>query len=152
MKFRTRNYRKNGEGKQIGGGTLKDEGDQAKTNFVSHYEADYYAKLYQKDGLSGGHIILLNAPSSEYYEKTRMQAMMALKAYPGGLQVGGGITAGNACEYLEAGASHVIVTSYVFCDGEIHRDRLQKLVKTAGKDRIVLDLSCRKKKDGTCCS
>lgn len=148
MKFRPCIDIHNGEVKQIVGGSLRDEGDQAKTNFVSHYEADHYARMYRRDGLEGGHIILLNPPSSEYYERTRQQAMKALEAYPGGLQIGGGITAENAREYLEAGASHVIVTSYVFRDGEIRRDNLKKLVDTVGKEQVVLDLSCRKKEDG----
>ncbi|MDY5845358.1 MAG: phosphoribosylformimino-5-aminoimidazole carboxamide ribotide isomerase [Bariatricus sp.] len=148
MRFRPCIDIHNGEVKQIVGGSLKDEGNQAKTNFTSRYEADYYAKLYQKDGLKGGHIILLNPPSSEYYEKTKKQAMLALAAYPGGLQIGGGITAENACEYLDAGASHVIVTSYVFRDGKIKRDNLEKLVHSAGREHVVLDLSCRRKEDG----
>jgi len=93
-------------------------------------------------------VILLNPPSSEYYEATRSQALRALKAYPGGLQIGGGITAENAAEYLEAGASHVIVTSYVFKNGQIHWENMKRLLETAGKDRIVIDLSCRKKEDG----
>ena len=73
---------------------------------------------------------------------------MALGAYPGGLQVGGGITPENAAKFLDAGASHVIVTSYVFRDGKIHYDRLQKMVEAVGKERLVLDLSCRKTAEG----
>ena len=105
----------------------------------------FYANLYKKEGFRGGHIILLNARDSEYYEATKKQAMGALQAYPGGLQVGGGITAENAEEFLTAGASHVIVTSYVFCDGKIQMDRLKKLRNAVGKEHLVLDLSCRKK-------
>ena len=93
-------------------------------------------------------MILLNPPSSEYYEKTRRQALKALAAYPGGLQVGGGITAENAGEYIEAGASHVIVTSYVFEDGRIHWDRMERLRQAAGKEHVVIDLSCRRKDGG----
>ena len=89
--------------------------------------------------------MVLNARDSEYYEATKKQAMGALQAYPGGLQVGGGITAENAEEFLTAGASHVIVTSYVFCDGKIQMDRLKKLRNAVGKEHLVLDLSCRKK-------
>ena len=85
----------NGQVKQIVGGTLKDEGNRAKENFVSQYDSVFYAKLYQKYGIKGGHVILLNAFDSEFYEATRQQAISALKAYPGGLQVGGGITAGK---------------------------------------------------------
>jgi phosphoribosylformimino-5-aminoimidazole carboxamide ribotide isomerase len=112
---------------------------------VSEQTADWYARLYQKDGLTGGHIILLNGVESSYYEATREQALRALQAYPGGLQIGGGITPDNAAEYLEAGASHVIVTSYVFRDGRIDYGNLEKIRNTVGRERLVLDLSCRKK-------
>ena len=135
----------NGKVKQIVGGSLKDEGNMADENFVSGQDAVFYANLYKKEGFRGGHIILLNARDSEYYEATKKQAVSALQAYPGGLQVGGGITAENAEEFLAAGASHVIVTSYVFCDGQIQMDRLKKLRDTVGKEHLVLDLSCRKK-------
>ena len=148
MKFRPCIDIHNGKVKQIVGGSLKDEGNQAITNFASDFNADFYATTYQKDGLVGGHIILLNSKTSEYYEATKQQAMLALRAYPNGLQIGGGITADNAKEYIEAGASHVIVTSYVFEDGEIYWDNLKKLVEAVGKEHVVLDLSCRKK-DGT---
>lgn len=145
MKFRPCIDIHNGKVKQIIGGSLKDEGNQAITNFASDYNADFYAETYKKDGLVGGHIILLNSKTSEYYEATREQAMLALRTYPNGLQIGGGITAENAAEYIEAGASHVIVTSYVFRDGEIYWDNLKKLVNAVGKGHVVLDLSCRKK-------
>ncbi len=147
MRFRPCIDIHNGKVKQIVGGSLRDEGDVAKTNFQSEYGAEFYAEKYKKDGLTGGHIILLNAKDSEYYEATKLQAMKALASYPGGLQIGGGITAENAMEYIEAGASHVIVTSYVFRDGEISWENLRKLKKTVGKEHIVLDLSCRKKDD-----
>ena len=145
MKFRPCIDIHNGKVKQIVGGSLKDEGNQAITNFSSDYNADFYAEKYKADGLKGGHIILLNSKTSEYYEVTKGQAMLALRTYPNGLQIGGGITADNAAEYIEAGASHVIVTSYVFKDGEIYWDNLKKLVATVGKEHVVLDLSCRKK-------
>lgn len=145
MKFRPCIDIHNGKVKQIVGGSLKDEGNQAITNFASDYNADFYADAYKKDGLVGGHIILLNSKTSEYYEATKEQAILALQTYPNGLQIGGGITAENAVEYIEAGASHVIVTSYVFKDGEIHWTNLKKLVDAVGKDHVVLDLSCRKK-------
>lgn len=147
MRFRPCIDIHNGTVKQIVGGSLKDEGNQAITNFASKYDADFYAEKYKKDGLTGGHIILLNAKSSEYYKATKRQALLALEAYPGGLQIGGGITAENAMQYIEAGASHVIVTSYVFQDGVVNWDNLEKLVKAVGKEHIVLDLSCRKKDD-----
>ena len=145
MKFRPCIDIHNGKVKQIVGGSLRDEGDQAKTNFASELDAAYYAGMYRKDGLKGGHIILLNPPTSEYYKETKRQALSALRIYPKGMQVGGGITAENAEEYLQAGASHVIVTSYVFKDGVFHRENLEKLVSVVGKEHLVLDLSCRKK-------
>lgn len=134
----------NGKVKQIVGGSLKDLGDQAQENFVSGQDAAFYARLYQKNNLKGGHIILLNASDSPYYEATKRQALSALRAYPGGLQVGGGITADNASEYLEAGAAAVIVTSYVFREGRIDYDRLKKLVHTVGREHLVLDVSCKR--------
>lgn len=145
MRFRPCIDIHNGKVKQIVGGSLKDEESQADTNFTSELDAAWYARRYQQDGLKGGHIILLNPAGSEYYEATKSQAMQALQAYPGGMQIGGGITAENAQEYLDAGASHVIVTSYVFKDGVFHEERLKKLVDAVGKEHVVLDLSCRKK-------
>lgn len=145
MRFRPCIDIHNGKVKQIVGGSLLDQGDRAAENFVAEQDAAFYAGLYKKLGLVGGHIILLNPVTSEYYPETKRQALNALKAYPGGLQVGGGITPENASEFLEAGASHVIVTSYVFKDGQLHYDRLQEMLDTVGKERLVLDLSCRKK-------
>lgn len=145
MRFRPCIDIHNGKVKQIIGGSLKDENDEAVENYASAQDADYFARLYQKDGLRGGHVILLNPSSSEYYEKTKEQALRALAAYPGGLQIGGGITAENAAEYIKAGASHVIVTSYVFQDGEIRWDRMERLRQAVGREHVVIDLSCRKK-------
>lgn len=138
----------NGKVKQIVGGSLKDAGNQAKENFVSNQDAAFFAKLYRDAGLKGGHIILLNPVDSEFYEETRQQAFAALQAYPGGMQVGGGITPENAAGFLEAGASHVIVTSYVFRDGKIHYDRLKKMVAAVGREHLVLDLSCKRTERG----
>ena len=135
----------NGKVKQIVGGSLKDTGNFAEENFVSEQDAAFYANMYKEAEIHGGHIILLNAKDSEYYEATKEQALKALAAYPGGLQIGGGITAENAKEFLAAGASHVIVTSYVFRDGHIDYERLAQLVAAVGKERLVLDLSCRKR-------
>lgn len=135
----------NGKVKQIVGGSLKDAGSRAKENFVSEQDAAFYARFYRESGIRGGHVILLNKEGSEYYRETRRQALLALHEYPGGLQVGGGIRADNAAGYLEAGASHVIVTSYVFRDGRVDWDNLEKIKKEVGKDRLVLDLSCRRK-------
>lgn len=147
MRFRPCIDIHNGKVKQIVGGSLKDKGDEAVENFASELDAEFYAKMYKEDGLKGGHIILLNPKTSEYYEATKRQAMQALAAYPEGMQIGGGITAETAEEYILAGASHVIVTSYVFKNGEIHWDNLKKLTAEVGKEKIVLDLSCRKKDD-----
>ena len=121
----------NGKVKQIVGSSLRDAGDQASENFVSGQDAPFYARMYQSRGICGGHIILL----------------AALRAYPGGLQVGGGITDANASEFLEAGASAVIVTSFVFRDGRIDYDCLNRLEQAVGKEHLVLDLSCRYRAD-----
>ena len=134
----------NGKVKQIVGGSLRDEGSAAAENFVAEQDAAFFAGLYRDAGLRGGHIILLNPVGSEYYEATKRQALSALSTYPGGMQIGGGITEENAEEFLEAGASHVIVTSYVFQNGRIHYERLQKLLERVGRERLVLDLSCKK--------
>lgn len=148
MKFRPCIDIHNGKVKQIVGGSLRDQGDMAQTNFISEQTAAWYAERYKQDGLKGGHIILLNSRDSQYFEATREQAVQALSAYPKGMQIGGGITAANAEEYLDAGASHVIVTSYVFREGQVDRSRLKQLKETVGKEHLVLDLSCRKKEDG----
>ena len=147
MKFRPCIDIHNGKVKQIVGGSLKDAGDQARENFVSGQDAAFYAELYKNAGLKGGHVILLNGKDSEYYEATRNQALKALVAYPGGLQIGGGVCPDNAEDYLKAGASHVIVTSYVFKDGQLSWENLKKMEEIAGKEHLVLDLSCRKKDD-----
>lgn len=137
----------NGSVKQIVGSSLRDYGNHALENYVSEHDAAFYAGLYREYGIINGHIILLNPSSSSYYEETKKQALAALKTYPGGLQVGGGITPENAGEYLDAGASHVIVTSYVFKDGQVQYDRLKELVCKIGRKNLVLDLSVRKKDD-----
>lgn len=134
-----------GKVKQIVGGSLKDSGNNTEVNFVSEQDAYFYAKLYEKYGIKGGHVILLTAKGLPHYEKTKEQALAALRAYPGGLQIGGGINAENAMEYIVAGASHVIVTSYVFKDGKINYDNLRRISDTVGKEHLVIDLSCRKK-------
>ncbi len=160
----------NGKVKQIVGGSLKDgagaaQAEQmrcgpgqrgygqtpagasaesiAQENFVSEQDAAYFAEFYKKDGLRGGHVIMLNPPGTLDYEATKTQALHALTQYPGGLQIGGGITPENAGAFLEAGASHVIVTSYVFKDGRIYYENLRRLSDTVGRKRLVLDVSCR---------
>lgn len=127
-----------GKVKQIVGGTLGGSADGLRTNFVSDRSGAWYADLYKQDGLKGGHVIMLG-PGNE------SAAMEALKAYSGGLQIGGGINVENAQSWLDSGASHVIVTSWVFREGRIDRARLGELVKRIGKERLVLDLSCRKR-------
>ena len=127
-----------GKVKQIVGGSLSDSGAQLRTNFVSDKNAAWFAELYKRDGLPGGHVIMLGQGNDT-------EARAALKAYPGGLQIGGGVNVGNAPGWLDAGASHVIVTSWVFRDGKVDWDRLDQLVKAIGKGRLVIDLSCRKR-------
>ena len=133
-----------GRVKQIIGGSLGHE-DRAKENFVSEQDAAFFAAFYREKHLTGGHVILLNGGDHPLYEKTKEQALNALRAFPMGLQAGGGITDQNAEEFLKAGASHVIVTSFVFREGRIDYERLERLVKAVGREHIVLDLSCRKK-------
>ena len=143
MRFRPCIDIHNGKVKQIVGGSLRDSGENLSENFTSDKEADFYADIYRGYGLHGGHIAMLNAGGTPEYSATKAQAIKALKAFPGGLQAGGGINADNAADFIEAGASHVIVTSYVFRDGRIDYERLDKLKKTVGREHIVLDLSCR---------
>ena len=127
-----------GKVKQIVGGTFGAGPGQLQTNFVSERPAAWYAALYRRDGLKGGHVILLG-PGNE------PEARAALQAYPGGLQLGGGVNLQNARAWLQAGASHVIVTSWVFRDARLDWDRLRQLVTAIGKERLVLDLSCRRR-------
>lgn len=145
MRFRPCIDIHNGQVKQIVGGSLLDRGSQAQENFVSQQDASFYAELYQKHSLNGGHIILLNPQGTDYYKADKQQAFKALRAYPNGLQVGGGITAENAEEFIRAGASHVIVTSYAFKQGQIYYENIEKLKNAVGREHLVLDLSCRKK-------
>ena len=148
MKFRPCIDIHNGKVKQIVGSSLQDEGNAAKENFVSEYDGAAFARMYKDAGIQGGHIILLNPAGSEYYEENCYQAELALTEYPGGLQIGGGINAENAGRFLDMGASHVIVTSYVFKNGEINYDNLEAIRRAVGKNHLVLDLSCRRCEDG----
>jgi phosphoribosylformimino-5-aminoimidazole carboxamide ribotide isomerase len=127
-----------GKVKQIVGGSLTHDPQTLRTNFVSDQPSAWFARLFKSDGLRGGHVIMLG-PGNE------AAAREALGAFPGGLQVGGGINAGNAADFLEAGASHVIVTSWIFREGRLDRERLGQMVAAIGKSRLVLDLSCRRK-------
>lgn len=139
MKFRPCIDLHQGRVKQIVGSTLSDVRQASlTTNFTSDQPASHYATLYKADHLLGGHVIMLGPGNEE-------AATDALQAFPGGLQIGGGITKDNAAKWLDKGASAVIVTSAVFKDGVVHEDRLAELVRAVGKDRLVLDLSCRKK-------
>ena len=132
----------NGCVKQIVGGSLSKDGVCLKTNFESDRPASYYAEIYQKDNLQGGHVIKLGAGNDA-------AALQALAAYPGGLQVGGGINLENAAKWLYAGASHIIVTSYLFdLNGAFLPERLDQLIAEVGRERLVIDLSCRAKADG----
>ena len=127
-----------GQVKQIVGGTLSGDGEEPQTNFVSDRPSSWYAALYSKDDLRGGHVIQLG-PGND------TAAREALAAFPGGLQLGGGINQKNAAAWIDAGASHVIVTSWVFREGQLDEDRLAALVKSIGRERLVLDLSCRER-------
>lgn len=147
MRFRPCIDIHNGSVKQIVGSSLSDEGNSAKDNFVSHKGGGYYARLYKEHGLKGGHIIILNPEGSEYYNDDLKTAYEALGEYPDGLQIGGGINNQNAARFLDKGASHVIVTSFVFKNGIINYDNLKLMNNAVGKDRLVLDLSCRKRDD-----
>ena len=141
MKFRPCIDLHLGRVKQIVGSTLSDaQQGSLTTNFASDQPASYYAAMYKQDGLFGGHVIMLG-PGND------AAATEALQTFPDGLQLGGGITADNAAHWLDQGASAVIVTSAVFKDGGVHEERLHELVRAVGKDRLVLDLSCRKKGD-----
>ena len=141
MKFRPCIDLHNGQVKQIVGSSLTDsiaKSASLETNFETDRPAADYSIMYKKDNLTGGHVIMLGPGNHEAAEK-------ALQAYPGGLQVGGGINDKNALSWLDKGASHVIVTSHVFCNGQIRMERLKKLADVCGKERLVLDLSCRKR-------
>jgi phosphoribosylformimino-5-aminoimidazole carboxamide ribotide isomerase len=127
-----------GKVKQIVGGTLGTNSGQLRTNFVSQDSAAWFADLYKRDALTGGHVIMLGPGNDS-------EAKAALQAFPGGLQLGGGVNLDNASSWLDSGASHVIVTSWVFRDGHVDWERLKQLNQTIGKSRLVLDLSCRKR-------
>jgi phosphoribosylformimino-5-aminoimidazole carboxamide ribotide isomerase len=127
-----------GKVKQIVGGTLSDSGEGLRTNFVSEHDAAWFADLYRKDGLTGGHIIMLGTGNEP-------EALSALRAWPGGMQVGGGLDDSNIKPYLDAGASHVIVTSWLFPNAILDMERLARISSLAGKNRLVIDLSCRRR-------
>ncbi|KAJ1939857.1 Enzyme that catalyzes the fourth step in the histidine pathway [Linderina macrospora] len=131
-----------GQVKQIVGGTLhEDNAGVLKTNFVSAHPSSHYADLYRQNSLLGGHVIMLG-PNND------AAARSALSAWPDRLQVGGGITAANAQDWISAGASKVIITSWLFPDAKFSLDRLRTISSLVGKDRLVVDLSCRRRSDG----
>ena len=138
MKFRPCIDLHQGKVKQIVGGTLTDDNNNVQTNFEAEHSPAYYAELYRRDKLTGGHVIMLGPGNRE-------AAREALTAYPGGLQVGGGINCDNAREWLDAGAAQLILTSYIFADGELKQKRLDNIFEVVGRDKLVLDLSCRLK-------
>lgn len=138
MRFRPCIDLHQGKVKQIVGSSLRSGSSAAETNFETDESPAYFAKLYQDAGMEGGHVIMLGPGNEE-------AALDALKQFPGGLQVGGGINPSNAPRFLDSGASHVIVTSYVFKDGKIDFDKLEEVVKVTTKEKLVLDLSCKKK-------
>lgn len=143
MAFRPCIDLKDGHVVQIVGGTLTPTG-HASVNHVSLRPAADFAALYRRDGLCGGHLIMLGAGNE-------VAALSALRAYSNGLQVGGGITPGNAEFYLNAGASHVIVTSFLFDGDQFSPERLAQMARIVGPSRLVVDLSCRRGADGTYC-
>lgn len=139
MKFRPCIDIHNGVVKQIVGSSLtEDSSCELVENFVATRPASDFAAQYLIDGLTGGHVIMLGPNCEE-------AAMSSVKAFPLGLQIGGGINIDNAMSYLDAGASHVIVTSYVFREGKVDLERLRNLVELVSKQKLVIDLSCRRK-------
>ncbi len=133
----------NGKVKQIVGASFRDKGNETTDNFVSNRPSEYYADLYKKNDLENAHVIILNSGDSEYYQASGIAAQNALREYPGHMMVGGGITAENAADYLDAGANAVIVTSYVFKNGHIDEKNLNKILMEIGPEHLVLDLTCR---------
>jgi phosphoribosylformimino-5-aminoimidazole carboxamide ribotide isomerase len=127
--------------KQIVGGTLSENALELKTNFISDKSPAWYANLYKKDGLEGAHVIMLG-PDND------LAAQEALKAWPGGLQLGGGIHSGNALLWLNAGAAKVIVTSWLFRNNKIDIKKVQEISSLVSPERLVIDLSCRKTQGG----
>ena len=133
-----------GKVKQIIGGTLTDDAQTLRENFVSDKSPASFAELYRQQQLTGGHIIQLGQTPDN-----KKAALSALAAWPGGMQIGGGITLENASEWLTAGASHIIVTSWLFTQhGTFMPERLTQLTAEIGKENLVIDLSCRRTKAG----
>ncbi len=130
-----------GKVKQIVGGTLRDEGPGPVENFTAEQGAGWFAEKFRTDRLTGGHVIQLG-PGND------AAAREALAAWPNGLQIGGGIHVENAASWIEAGASHVIVTSWLFEENvRFSEGRARRLVEEVGRERLVIDLSCRRRGD-----
>ena len=142
MKFRPCIDIHDGRVKQIVGSSLTD--DSARENFISDKDSAYFAKLYMDNSLFGGHVIILNKVGTKEYEESKKEALKAFSMFPNGLQIGGGITDENANEFIKSGASHVIVTSYLFKDDKLNEERMKRLKETVGKEKIVFDLSCKR--------
>ena len=138
MEFRPCIDLHDGKVKQIVGSTLGHQDISVVENYISENDSAYFANMFKEDGLTGGHVIMLGPGNDE-------AALLALQSYPKGLQIGGGIDSDNAKKYIDAGASHIIVTSYIFHDGQLDIERLERLVQAVGKEHIVIDLSCRKR-------
>lgn len=142
MRFRPCIDLHDGKVKQIVGSSLRDDANPGlQTNFESARPPAYFADLYFRDGLRGGHVIMLGKGNED-------AAREALSAHPRTLQVGGGITPANADQWLAAGADKLIVTSYLFDNGELSPTRLRELAQAIPPERLVLDLSCRQCPDG----
>jgi len=142
MRFRPCIDIHDGKVKQIVGSSLTD--DSAKENFISDKDSSYFANLYKENNLYGGHVIILNKIGTKEYEASKAEAFKAFETFPHGLQVGGGISDINALDFIKKGASHVIVTSYLFKDDELDEEKMKRLKDAVGKERIVFDLSCKR--------
>ena len=142
MRFRPCIDIHDGKVKQIVGSSLTD--DSAKENFISDKDSSYFANLYKENNLYGGHVIILNKIGTKEYEASKAEAFKAFETFPHGLQVGGGISDINASDFIKKGASHVIVTSYLFKDDELDEEKMKRLKDAVGKERIVFDLSCKR--------
>ena len=126
--------------KQIVGASL-DDVSEPETNFATAKSPAEFASLFRDDELHSGHVIMLGSGNEE-------AAKAALEAYPQGLQLGGGINPDNAKEWLDRGAAAVIVTSYLFSDGQLDLASLERMVESVGRSRLVLDLSCARTEGG----
>ncbi|MBO4347632.1 MAG: phosphoribosylformimino-5-aminoimidazole carboxamide ribotide isomerase [Lachnospiraceae bacterium] len=146
MKFRPCIDIHNGRVKQIVGSSLNDS-SMPLENYVSDKDSAYFANLYKEYNLKGGHAIILNKRGTNEYEASKEEAIKAFETFPGSLQIGGGINDENASEFIKAGASHVIVTSYIFENGKLSFERMNKLREAVGKEKVVFDLSCKKTVD-----